>query len=684
MGDDVFAGLNDEQAQAVGAVRGPVCILAGAGSGKTTTITRRIAHQVAGGAFEPGQILAVTFTDKAAREMGSRLGALGVPSARGGVRVKTFHAEALAQYQMLSGAAVEILPSKTPLLAPLAQRLPPPYKFVSVRDIAGEIEWARNRRITPQSYLAALGERVPPIPPDLMAGIYGTYEGRKAERGLMDFEDLLERTLQLLEGGGAAAASVRERYRAFSVDEYQDVNLLQQCLLDAWVGDRQDLCVVGDDYQSIFGFTGATPRHLMEFPARYPGCHVVQLSANYRSTPEVLEVANRLVARFGEAPRRLRAASGDGEAAGAPAGAARGPAPSFQAYATGAEEVEGILAEFRRLHTGGTPWEEMAVLYRINGRSEALEEALARARIPYQVAGAAFLRRPAARAVLGTLRRRSGGGVVEAVEAVVRQMGYRPEDESVTGEEATRQADLGRLVELAREYEARAHEGGGAAQAGVGQAGVGQAGGGVAGFVADLQRRFAGEDDGRGVQLLTYHRSKGKEFDAVFLPRLEDRELPFALAKSPEDRDEERRLLYVGITRARRHLFVSWAASRDDGQRRRPAASPFLDEIRPRTAAGISVAARPAPGAGRPASAARPPRGGEPDSPLLAALKEWRREEARRQEMPAYIVFNDRTLLAIVEDRPASTAALAAISGVGPAKLSAYGDAVLALVAAHA
>src|SRR5439155_790270 len=382
MPDGIFAGLNDEQAQAVACVSGPVVILAGAGSGKTTTITRRIAHQVAGGTDRRGRIRAVTFTDKAAGEMGSRLAALGFP----GVRVKTFHAEALAQYRTLSGRSDEILPSKTPLLVPLTQRLPMPHRFVSVRDIAAESEWARNRRIGPEAYGQAIGERMPPVPPDLMAGLYGSYERRKRERGLMDFEDLLDRTLDLIEGSDIAAATIRDRYEAFSVDEYQDVNLLQQCLLDAWVGRRRDLCVVGDDYQSIFGFTGATPRYLVEFATRYPECRVVNLSANYRSTPEVLAVANRLAPRLGNPPRR---------------------------------------------------------------------------------------------------------------------MGYRPDAEA-SGDEATRQADLGRLLDLANEY----------CEAPLKAPDANGNDGGIAGFVADLVRRFAPEEDGRGIQILTYHRSKGKEFDA--------------------------------------------------------------------------------------------------------------------------------------------------------------------------
>lgn len=668
---DVFAGLNPEQAAAVAAVRGPVCILAGAGCGKTTTIARRIAHQVASGAVAAPRVLAVTFTDKAAREMGSRLAALDVR----GVRVKTFHAEALAQHAALTGGSCEILPSKAPLLAGLVQRLPAPYKFISARDIATEIEWARNRRIPPQAYQEAVADRSPPIPADLMAGVFGSYEQRKRERGLLDFEDLLERTLELLEAGGPAAQAVRERYQAFSVDEYQDVNLLQQSLLEAWLGDRREVCVVGDDYQSIFGFTGANPEYLLGFAQRYPGCHVVKLTTNYRSTPAVLEVANRVAGSFGEAPRLLAPCPGLYDGADRDgAGLAPIAVPSVSHFATGAEEVRFIVATAQRLQRGGVTWEEMAVLFRINGRSESLEQELARAGIPYQVAGAAFLRRPAAKSVLAALRRvQPGEAVLAAVEAAVRRLGYRPGDEELaTGDEATRQADLGRLLELAREYPGD---------------------GSLAGFLDDLQRRFGSDGDGRGIQVLTYHRAKGKEFEAVFLPRLEDKELPFSLARSPEDQAEERRLFYVGITRAKRHLFISWAASRDDGPRRRGSASGFLQEIRPAqttgSGAGSDLPGRHAgpvqrDGARRPGPRAGPSGAAAPDSPLLAALKDWRRREAREREVPAYVIFNDRTLTEIAETRPSTVPQLLSVPGVGPAKIASHAEAVLALVKIHA
>src|SRR5205085_2474657 len=302
-------GLNPEQRRAAEAVRGPVCILAGAGTGKTTTITRRIAQQVASGAFAPAQIMAVTFTDKAAGELKERLAALGAA----GVRASTFHSAALRQLRHFAPQSVgKILPSKALALRQIANSLPAPYKFRPAGDLATEIEWAKNRRITVDRYIRECAGREPPIPADLMLSWFREYERRKADGGLIDFEDLLELAVQLFEQDGDASETFRAQYRAFTVDEYQDVNLLQQRLLDLWLGDRDDLCVVGDDYQSIYSFTGAGPEHLLGVPQRFPAALVVRLEENYRSTPQVLGLANRLVPKLGGAEKTLRATRPDG------------------------------------------------------------------------------------------------------------------------------------------------------------------------------------------------------------------------------------------------------------------------------------------------------------------------------------------------------------------------------------
>jgi DNA helicase-2/ATP-dependent DNA helicase PcrA len=627
----IFDGLNEAQREAVLAMRGPVCILAGAGTGKTTTITRRIAQQVSTGTFEPDEILAVTFTEKAAREMGTRLVTLGVK----GVRAKTFHAEALAQYRRFSGETPDILAAKGQLLHAISQRLPAPYKFMPLRDLATEIEWAKNRRLSADRYLDALDDREPPIPPDLMHRVFVEYERRKAKANKIDFEDLLERTLLFLSEDPRAAGLVRARYRAFTVDEYQDVNLLQESLLESWVGERPDLCVVGDDYQSIFGFTGATPRYLLSFPDRYPGARVVRLERNYRSTPEVLAVANRLSPSLRGSSKTLIATR------------AAGQNPALRAFDSGVEEVSWIVKEIRRLHEAeGVSYERIAVLHRINGRSEDFEEALSKARIPFQVRDGAFLRRPAARGVFARLRHEPDGDVAAGVARIVQSAGYDPEAGDVSGDEATRQADLGRMLRLAQEF----------------------GGTSAAEFARDLRSRFAEEDEGRGIVLLTYHRAKGLEFDAVFLPRLEDKELPFALSKSDEDLAEERRLLYVGVTRAKRNLYLSWAAHREGERRSRPKPSPFLQELMP---AG-TVRAAPAP----PKAAATP----APDDPLFATLRDWRLQKSRESDVPAYVVFDNKTLALIAAAKPITRAALLAIPGVGPAKLDRYAEDVLQIV----
>lgn len=634
----IARGLNLEQMEAVQLLRGPVCILAGAGSGKTTTITRRIANQVREGAFAPSEILAVTFTDKAAKEMVSRLQVLSVRE----VRARTFHAEALAQYRRYCPEPFDILGSKGPVLASLVQSLPMPYKFTSLREIATEIEWAKNRRLTPSTYEARRGEHEPPIPVDLMSKVFASYERRKAAARQIDFEDLLEQTIAILENDFDTLQEVRYRYRAFTVDEYQDVNLLQQTLLELWLGDRDDICVVGDDYQSIFGFTGASASYLLGFPNRFRACKVVTLTTNYRSTPEILSIANQLVPRLGGTTKVLNAAL------------TPGPAPAVRKFILAEDEVTFIVETSRKLNRDGVPWEEMAVLHRINGRSEELELALAKAGTPYHVKDSVFLRRPAARAMIPKLRRMLKRAASEAVIELTDQFGYKPEDD-FSGDEATRQADLGRFRAMASSF-----------------------GGDVAEFIKDLEGRFSSDESRRGLQILTYHRSKGLEFTAVFLPRCEEREIPFVLAKTDADLAEERRLFYVGITRAKRHLFLSCCAMREGERRKMQNPSPLLKEIGwvpnsgeapPRTAAKATN--------GKRAGTSVPPG----DQSLFDALKSWRLEKSREAGVPAYVIFHDSTLASIASARPTSITGLAGISGVGPAKCERFGEEVIEVVA---
>jgi DNA helicase II / ATP-dependent DNA helicase PcrA len=637
--EGILSGLNSAQAEAVLAVRGPVVILAGAGTGKTTTITHRIANQVRSGAFAASQILAVTFTDKAARELKTRLAQLGVE----GVEARTFHSAALAQlsrsWSTHTGDPLpDVLDHKAPLIASLANALPPPHKFLPRRELASEIEWAKNRMIRPGDYLAQLGQHEPPIPADLMRRVYDGYERRKRAMGRLDFEDMLALTIRLFDEHPAAAELIRDRFHAFTVDEFQDVNPLQAALLDRWLGDRDDLCVVGDDYQTIYTFTGASPAHLLGFAERFPDAKIVRLEESYRSSPEVLNMANRLAPSLGGFRKTLRATKPSG------------PAPVAHAMRDQAAEVTAIAQTVQRLHQHeGVPFEEIAVLYRINARSEPFEEAFAAASIPYQVRDGAFLRRPGPRAVLQRLKRSGGGAVAGVVSQVTDSLGFDPDSSPEADEEVTRQSDLARLRSLASEFE-RVHPGGG-----------------IDAFVAELATRFSAEHTGRGVNLLTYHRAKGLEFDAVCLPHLVDGELPFRAGRARAEPEEERRLLYVGITRARRYLFFSWAT---DG---RASPSPFLNEL------DLSAA----PPAGTSPRRSRPPVTVGGRGMLFDRLKEWRRKRAQADGVPAYVVFHDRTLADIAERKPRDWGDLAGITGVGPTKLERYADEVLAVVASN-
>jgi DNA helicase II / ATP-dependent DNA helicase PcrA len=615
----IFDGLNPDQRRAVETVRGPVCILAGAGSGKTTTITRRIANQVAVGAFAPEEILAVTFTDKAAREMRERLEALGAA----GVRARTFHSAAFAQLRWFRGEPPgRILASKALLLRQIGNTLPRPYRFRPAVDLATEVEWAKNRRLTPDSYRRGLDGHEPPIPDDLMARVFREYERRKAEGGALDFEDLLAQAIGLLEDEPEALVQVRDRYRAFTVDEYQDVNLLQQTLLELWLGERDELCAVGDDYQSIYAFTGATPRYLLALPQRFPHTTVVRLEANYRSTPQVLSLANRLVPKLGGAEKQLRETH------------AAGPEPDLRAFEDDKAEGAFVVERVRELHAAGTPLEEMSVLVRLNARSADFEELFSDAKIPFQ--GAALLTRDAARQLLKALGGSTSRSVAYEVRRLAREHGWLEDPPEKLGErEMTRQNDLARLIRLAEEFDDGVRN--------------------VTAWIEWLRERFDHGAQG-GVHLLTLHRAKGLEWDAVFLPRVEERELPCKQALGDADAiAEERRLLYVGITRARKHLALTWT--------RRP--SRFLGEL------GVTTRRE-----------AAPRRSDEELPPAFRTLKQWRLDRAKADEVPAYVVFHNSTLEEIAERGPRTLVELASVPGVGPSKLERYGEEVLAALAA--
>lgn len=693
--DPLTAELDDEQREAVLAPRGPVCVLAGAGTGKTRTITHRIAQLVTSGHVSAGQVLAVTFTQRAAGEMRSRLRSLDMiaQSGVGSVQALTFHAAAHRQLRyfwprVVGDSRWELLDSKFAVVARAASRCRLNTSTDGVRDLAGEIEWAKASLIGPEDYASAVAaiSRDTPLEAAKIADVYAAYEALKVRDEavtLLDFDDLLLHTAAAIENDPAVAQEFRDRYRCFVVDEYQDVTPLQQRVLSAWLGERDDLTVVGDANQTIYSFTGASPRFLLDFSRRFPDATVVRLERDYRSTPQVVSLANQVIAAA-----RGRVAGSKLQLSGQ---RPPGPAPSFHEHPDEPTEAAAVAASIARLIEAGTAPAEIAVLYRVNAQSEVYEEALTEAGISYQVRGGeGFFNRQEIKQALLALQRAAERGVDAApetdlpqiVRGILEPLGLTAE-EPVGTRARDRWEALTALAQLVDDEVAQRPQLE------------------LPGLLAELRTRADSRHPPvvQGVTLASLHAAKGLEWDAVFLVGLVDGTLPIshALAYGPDSErvEEERRLLYVGITRARVHLALSWALARASGGRQSRKPSRFLNGIAPQT----RIEAAPAKSR---RSKGTPTRcricnkdlttpaaimlrrcetcAGDVDENLLLQLKEWRLNTAKEQNVPAYIVFSDNTLIAIAEMRPTDEAALIAIPGIGARKLEQYGTDVLDLV----
>ncbi|HUR76129.1 MAG TPA: ATP-dependent DNA helicase UvrD2 [Sporichthya sp.] len=694
LSESLLDALDPEQREVAEALEGPVCVLAGAGTGKTRAITHRIAHGVRTGAYPPQCVLAVTFTTRAAGEMRTRLRALGA----GGVQARTFHSAALRQLQyfwptVIGGELPRIESSKAPLVASAASRVGVRPGQAEVRDLSAEIEWAKVSQIAPAGYAAAAvrAGRTPPanLDPAGMAELYGAYEDAKRGRGVIDMEDILLLTVGVLGDSADAAETVRRQYRHFVVDEYQDVSPLQQRLLDLWLGDRHELCVVGDPAQTIYSFAGATPQFLLGFQRAHPGAALIRLTRNYRSTPQVIELANAALGRAaptgGPTTGALRAQRPDGAAT------------TVHGYSDDVAEAEAVAGQIVKLRAEGVPASRIAVLFRTNGQSLAYEQALGNKDVPYLLRGGEkFFDRPEIREARVRLRGAarslelgtdadldSARSMVDTVRDVLASAGLGIVPTGAGGAAAERAESLAALVRVAEELAAADPQAT------------------LATLSAELDTRAADAHAPvvEGVTLASLHSAKGLEWDVVFLVGLTEGMLPITYADTDEAVEEERRLFYVGLTRARDRLHLSWAESRTPGGRANRSPSRFLDGLGAdrTTPRGPSRGpARSKRERGKPVPSCRvcdktlvdavarklgrctdcP---SDYDEALLERLKAWRLARSREQSLPAYCVFTDATLLAIAESEPADLRALGRIGGIGAAKLERYGEDVLAI-----
>ena len=662
---DLLTDLDDDQRAVAEHVSGPLCVLAGAGTGKTRAITYRIANGVAQGAFEPTGVLAVTFTARAAAEMRTRLRDLGV----GGVQARTFHAAALRQLsyfwpQAVGGALPRIAEHKAPLVAEASGRLGLGADRLAIRDLAAEIEWAKVSLITPDDYVqaATTAGRTGAAGHDLttIARLISVYEDAKTERGVIDFEDVLLLTVGVLAEREDIARTIRGQYRHFVVDEYQDVSPLQQRLLELWLGDRNDVCVVGDVSQTIYSFTGASPRYLVNFARSHPEAKVVKLVRDYRSTPQVVSLANDVLAKAGAA----RSSASVDLIAQRPSG----PGVTFDAYDDDEAEAAGIASRIAELIAAGTPASDIAILYRTNAQGEAFEQALTTAGIGYLVRGGErFFARREVREAIALLRGAVRGvgpddDMPRSVRDVLGSAGWTKEAPTSRGAVRERWESLDALVKLADDMASRRNAT-------------------MADLVSELTERAAEQHAPTidGVTLASLHAAKGLEWDAVFLAGVSEGLLPISFAEEEENIEEERRLLYVGVTRARIHLGLSYARSRTPGGRASRKHSRFLDGIWPsygREAMTSDRARRKA----RATANTQALTHGDADPEVFEALRTWRAEVARVTSKPAYTVLHDTTLVAIATAKPRDLRQLAVLRGVGASKLEAYGADVLAVI----
>ena len=543
--EQILEGLDRNQKVAAQSLVGPTVILAGAGTGKTRTITHRIAYGIATGHFAANRVLALTYTNRAAGELRARLRQLGV----GGVSVRTFHAAALAQLeyfwpQLVGVPAPSILDSKAKLIGKVSKAMSINLDAAALRDLASEIEWRKYSMLSMEEYalLADTRAQVAGLSFAKNLEIQQAYEHEKIRMQRLDWEDVLILTLGLLKAEPRALSHVQSQYRFFTVDEYQDISPLQHALLDQWLGSHAELCVVGDPNQTIYSFTGASSEFLRSFQDRFPGSTVVDLITNYRSSKQIVAFANRLTSDS--------VMGGDLEAAGG-----AGTVPTIQSFDSTSSQAKAVAKSIAESIQAGVSKSDIAVLYRINSQSEELERALDDLGIAFQLRGGErFFARPEIRTAVQFIRAESlspsGKPLDHAVSDIVRSLGWQQQRPTQQGAVASKWEALNALLSMVDEL---------------------PEGAGIKDFALELADRAHSQHEPtqEAVTLSTIHAAKGLEWPMVFIIGLNEGYLPITYAKTDVEIQEEKRLLYVGITRAKSQLRLSFV-DQDKGRERSP------------------------------------------------------------------------------------------------------------------
>ena len=545
----ILDALDPDQRQIAEALRGPVSVLAGAGTGKTRAITHRIAYGVKTGAYDPQRVLAVTFTRKAAGELQGRLRELGAD----GVRARTFHGAALAQLshfwpQFVGGDAPQVLPGKVAAISQTVESMGLRLGAETLRDIAAEIEWRKVSLLSIDAYAQHLPLRpaLAGVDSEKLIDIHEGYTKLLEERKQIDFEDVLVLLSGMLEVEPRAALQVREQYRFFTVDEFQDVSPLQHHLLKLWLGARDDLCVVGDASQTIYSFAGASSSFLLRFGAEHPNAREFRLERNYRSTPPIVLGANKLMRDKPGALQLspMRGVEGTGD--GAPASALAATPPQFSWFQTEQDEARAVAQAIRMARASGTPASDIAVLYRTNAQSARIEEALASEGIPIRVHGAQrFYDRADVRRAILLIRGQAKAGddrpLFQIVSDMLREVGWSAKPPEGSAERERWEA-LNSILSLADEM---------------------PAGTTIVKFSEELlaRQRSQHEPKMEAVTLSAVHAAKGLEWPLVHVVGLSEGIFPISHAQTEQAIEEERRLAYVAFTRARDVLLLSGFAS---------------------------------------------------------------------------------------------------------------------------